>query len=85
MELFSKNHEIIIREKIRSGFDDSVKDAIKDSDINDPFLGMFVQAAIGSFYQSMKDEQTLKLVSDKLGVDFDSVLEEECQRALKKY
>lgn len=38
MGFFRKSNEDKIRLRIRKGFDDCVKDAIRNSDINDPFL-----------------------------------------------
>ena len=86
MALFNQSNEESLRQKIRDGFDDSVKDALRETGLNDPlFGGLIVESAIGSFYQSMKDEPILKLISDKLGLDYDSLLEEELKRALNKY
>lgn len=48
-------------------------------------LGIMVQAAIADFYKSMKDHPALWMLCNKLGVDYDTILEEECRRALNKY
>jgi hypothetical protein len=45
----------------------------------------YVQAAIADFYKSMKDHPALWMLCNKLGVDYDTILEEECRRALNKY
>lgn len=48
-------------------------------------MGMIVESAIGSFYQSLKQESALALMCGQFGLDYDSLHKEECQRALKKY
>ena len=83
---FFKSNEDKIRSKIRKGFDDSVKHAVRNSEFKDDlFLGLLVQAAIGNFYQSMKGSSELWLLANHLGVDYDSILEDECKSALHNY
>lgn len=75
-----------IRQKIHEGFEDAVKSAVKHSGNNDPmFLGLMVQAAIGSFYQSMKGNATMIVLCDAKGIDYESILEDECKKTLDKY
>ena len=75
-----------MRSKIRNGFDGCVRTAVKSAGTNDSFmLGIMVQAAIADFYKSMKDHPALWMLCNKLGVDYDTILEEECRRALNKY
>lgn len=83
-----KSKEDKFREQIRSGFDESVKNAVNGNRdlINDPlFGGMLVQGAIGNYYQSMKSDSMLWLLANQIGLDYDKILEDECNRALKKY
>ena len=84
------NHpnEQSLREQIREGFDNCVCHAVKDhvETQEDPiFCGMLVQGAIGAYYQSLKEEETLSTLASIIGVDYDKMIEEECLRALNKY
>ena len=83
---FFKSDEEKVRSKIRKGFDGCVRTAVKSAGTNDSFmLGIMVQAAIADFYKSMKDHPAIWMLCNKLGVDYDTILEEECRRALNKY
>lgn len=83
---FFKSDEDKVRSKIRKGFDGCVRTAVNSAGTNDSFmLGIMVQAAIADFYKSMKDNPTLWLLCNKLGLDYNTILEEECRRALNKY
>lgn len=74
-----------LRLKIRQAFNDAVKDASKNL-MNDPMMdGLLVQAAIGELYQSLKGNRTMQVECAKQGFDYESLLEEECNRALKTY
>lgn len=75
-----------IRQKIHEGFEDVVKNTVKHSKINDPvLLGLMVQAAIGSFYQGMKGDATMLALCYAKGIDYASILEDECKKTLNKY
>ncbi len=78
--------ETTIRKKLESSFDESVRDAIRELGSNDPlFGGLMVQAAIGHLYQALKSSRELESVCDLNGLDYQSILEDECNKALKKY
>lgn len=78
---FFKSDEEKVRSKIRKGFDGCVRTAVKSAGTNDSFmLGIMVQAAIADFYKSMKDHPALWLLCSKLGLVYDTILEEECRR-----
>lgn len=83
-----KSKEEKFRTHVRDCFDESVKDVIKEhrDTIKDPFFGgMMVQAAIGSVYQSLKNDPKLSLFANMSNFNPYEIIEEECQRALKKY
>ena len=83
---FFKSDEDKVRSKILIGFDGCVRTAVNSAGTNDSFmLGIMVQAAIADFYKSMKDIPALWLLCNKLGLDYNTILDEECKRALKKY
>lgn len=78
--------ETTIRSKIASSFDDAVRDAIRDLGSKDPlFGGLMVQAAIGHLYQALKNSSELETLCDLKGLNYQSILEDECNKALKKY
>ena len=77
-----------LRLKIRTGFDECVKDVLKEHRdvLNDPlFGGLMVEAAIASFYQSIKEDSVLWLIADQIGIDYDQIVDEERDRAIRKY
>lgn len=92
---FLKNDstEMKIRRKLASAFDDAVNDVVTSSEskglIDNPmFGGLLVQGAIGNLYQSLKngDEASmLSLMCSREGLDYHTILDEECNKALDKY
>ena len=83
-----KRDEVNIRLKIRAGFDESIKDVLKMNKniLNDPlFGGLMIETAIASFYQSIKGNSTLWLIAEQIGLDFDQIVDEERDRAIRKY
>lgn len=83
-----RSEEEKFRHHVRACFDESVNNAIKrDKDlIKEPlFGGMMVQAAIGSMYQTLKNDPRLILYANKANFNPVDVIEEECQRALDRY
>lgn len=85
-KLFKKSPKEQFREKVRKGFDDSVKEVIPRL-MNNPLTdGLMVQAAIASFYDSMKKSAELQVIG-LMAKDWmpEDVLEEECKRAMSKY
>lgn len=86
--LLGKSDDEKFRLKIRTGFDECVKDVLKDNRdmLNDPlFGGLMVETAIASFYQSIKGDSTLWLIANQTGIDFDQIVDEERDRAIRKY
>lgn len=78
--------ESTLRKKIASSFDTSVRNAIKDSGGNDPlFGGLMVKVAIGSLYQALKNSNEMEALCSINGLDYQSILEDECNKALQKY
>lgn len=76
------------RTHVRACFDESVKDVIIEhgDTINDPMIGgMMVQAAIGSIYQTLKNDPKLSIFANMSNFNPYEIIEEECQRALNKY
>ncbi|MCR4798984.1 MAG: hypothetical protein K5860_00575 [Bacteroidales bacterium] len=83
-----KSKEDKFRERIRKEFDNTIKEIEqKNKDmINDPmFGGLLVEGAIGTLYQSLKEDSMLWLLAEQLGLDYDKIIEEECRIAIKKY
>ena len=81
-----KKPEDAFRDSVRKGFDDSVKEVIP-SLMNNPMTdGLMVEAAIANFYQAMKNSAEIQIIglSAKDWIP-EEILEEECNRALKKY
>lgn len=85
---FFKSKEERFRIHVRACFDESVKNVIKEKGdtVKHPlFGGMMIQTAIGSIYQTMKDDPTLYTFSLKTDFDPYQILEEEYKRAMNKY
>ena len=81
----SKSKEDQFRSKIREGFDKIVRDALRDAG-GDPVVGgMLVHTAIYSFYNTMNDNYGLRIAVGQEGVNYDRLLDEERDRALRKY
>lgn len=74
-----------VRKQLRDAFEENVTFALQNG-LNDPLLdGLVIEAAIGELYKSLKDEPTLKGICSLYGIDYDAILEEECQFAHDKY
>ncbi|WP_298045626.1 hypothetical protein [Bacteroides sp.] len=85
MDLFRKqSREEALRSKIRQGFEDSVMDVIREGAADSPMGGLIVKTAIANFYQRMKSSE-LRDICLKTGVNFQDILDEEYQNALRKY
>ena len=87
--MFFKNFnrtEAKLRQKIRQGFDDCVAEVVQQSGTEDTFfLGLIVQSAIANYYQSLKNDNSLKQLCQRSNIDYNSLLDEECRNALNKY
>ena len=84
---FFKSDEQKLRSKIRSLFDDCVKKEKRENRemIKNPLLGgMMIQAAIESLYTSLKENPAF-ILAGLYGGGPNKILEEEYERALKKY
>lgn len=56
------------------------------SQYNDPLmLGLVVKSAIATFYQQMKNDSTLLSLCELYGLNYQSILKEECNYALHRY
>lgn len=85
MDLFRKqSREEALRSKIRQGFEDSVMDVIREGAADSPMGGLIVKTAIANFYQRMKSSE-LRDICLETRVNFQDILDEECQNALHKY
>lgn len=83
-----KTKEEKFRLHVRNLFDESVQNVINEHGdmIKDPmFGGMMVQAAIGSVYQTLKNDPKLSLFAKTSDFDPLEIIEEECKRAMGKY
>ena len=80
-----KTPENQLREKIRKEFDIAAQEALKQG-LKDPFLGaMMVQASVGSLYQELKKSTEMEILCNLQGIDYQTMLEEECNKILEKY
>lgn len=85
LDLF-RSKEAKFRHQIRSGYNECVKNALKKRGLDDPmFQGLLVQSAIGSYYQTIKKDSILWLIAEQNGIDSDRIIEEERDRAIRKY
>lgn len=77
-----------IRSTIRKGLEDHMAKTMQEHGdlMNDPFTGgLMVEAAIGTYFNSLKNQNALYIIASHFGVDLDSILDEETKRALSKY
>lgn len=85
LDLF-RSKESQFRHQIRSGYNECVKNVLKKGKLDDTmYQGLLVQGAIGSFYQTIKKDSTLWLIANQIGIDSDRIIEEERDRAIRKY
>lgn len=73
------------REKIRQGFDESVSNAVGNGLADPLFKGLQAKAAIAKFYQTMKNDKSLEQGLKNYGINYQDILYEECQLAIRKY
>ena len=73
------------REKIKQGFDESVSNAVANGPTVPLFKGLQAKAAIVNFYQTMKNDKSLEQGLKTYGINYQNILYEECQSALRKY
>ncbi|WP_019036776.1 hypothetical protein [Prevotella amnii] len=48
-------------------------------------MGLMVKAAIGYLYQALKNSNEMEVLCSINGLDYQSILEDECNKALQKY
>ncbi|MBD5360517.1 MAG: hypothetical protein HDR87_07380 [Bacteroides sp.] len=84
--LFKKSPEEKFRKKVRKGFEASVKDVMPKL-MNEPLSdGLMVQAAISTFYNAMRQSPELQVIGLLAqGWIPEAILDEELNRAMKKY
>jgi hypothetical protein len=74
-----------LRETIRKEFNKVAREALKQC-TSDPLFGpLMFQASICDRYQEMKGDRWLETMYEGLGVDYQSILSEECNNVLDKY
>lgn len=62
-----------------------MKDIAEDTLKNPLIGGMMVQMAIGTTYNSLKNGPQLKVIGLITGLDIQEILEDKCQKAMKKF
>lgn len=80
--------EAHIRSTIRKALEAHMEKTMQEyGDVmKDPFAGgMMVELAISTYFQSVKKQNILYLITSQYGIDLDSVLDEERNRALGIY
>lgn len=75
----------LLRDYIRSGFDDSVKQKEQAALEIGPMAGLMIQAVLVDYYQNVKSDYKLRKIAEQSGIDFDAILEDEKIRAINKY
>lgn len=81
----TNDSETKLRRRLEAEFENCVQTALNKR-IGEPMLdAMLVQAAVGSFYQSMKDAKELETFCIMEGLDYQEILSEECTKVLNKY
>lgn len=80
-----KTPEELLRKKIRDGFSIAINNALKKK-FDDPLLdGLLLKAAISAFYQTMKYNDTLHIMSGMYNANSTEILEEELKYVLNKW
>ena len=80
-----KTPEELLRKKFRDGFNTVVNNALKGKLSNSLLDGLLLQTAIGTFYQAMKSNDTLHIMSGMYNLNSLEILEEELKYALNKW
>lgn len=80
------NTESALREKLHNEFEKCVKEALEEHKTGQSiFDDLIIKAAVGSFYQGMKEQQGFALMCDMIGINYEGMLDEECNKVLDKY
>ncbi len=74
-----------LRKEVAKYFNKIAEDAIRDA-AGDPFMaGMMIEMSIGKLYQELEQNYQLASICANGGINYKVLLEEERQRARKKY
>lgn len=74
-----------LRKEVAKYFNKIAEDAIRDA-AGDPFMaGMMIEMSIGKLYQELEQNYQLASICANEGINYKVLLEEELQRARKKY
>jgi len=77
--------EKTLRQKLNEEFENCVKEAKEQSTGQAIFDDLIIKAYVGNLYQSLKEQHSFALMYEMLGVNYDEILEEECNKVLNKY
>ena len=79
------NAEETLRMKLHAEFEKCVEDAMKQKTGQDIIDDLIIKAHVGGFYQSLKEEQAFALMCEMMGLNYDEILDAECNKVLDKY
>lgn len=77
--------EKTLRQKLNEEFENCVKEAKEQSTGQAIFDDLIIKAYVGNLYQSLKEQHSFALMYEMLGVNYDEILEEECNKVLNKH
>lgn len=74
-----------LRKEVAKYFNKVAEDAIRDA-AGDPFMaGMMIEVSIGELYKELEQNNQIASICAQEGINYKVLLEEERQRARKKY
>ena len=74
-----------LRKEVAKYFNKVAEDAIRDA-AGDPFMaGMMIEMSIGKLYRDLEQNNQIASICAQEGINYKVLLEEERQRARKKY
>lgn len=75
----------VLKQKLSKGFNDVVKGTLKNKR-GDPLMdNLLLKVAITKFYQSMKTNSQLNIYCIMTGIDYQAILDEECNKVLNTW
>ena len=77
--------EKTLRQKLNEEFESCVNEAKGQSTGQVIFDDLIIKAYVGTLYQSLKEQHPFALMYEMLGVNYDEILDEECNKILNKY
>lgn len=80
-----KSTQDVFRSKVRDVFEESVKNAKKQSSGNMLFDDMIIQAAIGNAREALLAQPELQLLGLSQNWIPEAIIDEECKRVMNKY